>query len=734
MYALGVDLGTVYTAAATWRDGHAEIVSLGSRSATIPSVVLLREDSSFLTGEAANRRALMEPGRVAREFKRRFGDSTPIMLGGTPNSPEALMGRLLHSVVSEVTAQQGEPPVSLCVCHPANWGPYKTDLLQQAVRMADLSVPVTLAVEPVAAAAYYARQQRVEDGSLVAVYDLGGGTFDAAVVRTTGDSFDIIGRPEGIEHLGGADFDAAVFEHVRTVVGEPLTTLDDSLPSTVAAVARLREECTSAKETLSSDTDTTIPVLLPHYATEVRITRAELERMVRPSLYDTISALQRAIRSTGVTAQHLHSVLLIGGSSRMPLVAQLVGAELDRPVAVDAHPKHAVALGAAGIAGAAETERAETERAETERAAAERAAAEPAPSASSRVTAAALARTTAAAARLTDDPPGPAPGITLDRPPDGWAASPPDGGPYRAAARRPDVGPGTSARGGPGAGSWPPPQPFAPAAHYDAGPDGAPPAGPGGSASLGGPVGAGGGVLASAAAPAPPPGGWPPHQGPPVTTGPTPPRPSFWSRPWAVAVAAAAAVVLVVGPAAYLVGRTLGRSAAQSGLPGSAPSAGADRGASTSAPAGTGSSASPSGDPLYGCPTDAQAAVWACLSSAKVQNGGLLISYRTNFTLSPIQDAAHYHFHLYLANPGPNGASDPPDSIMQHVPNYGSWYIIYDGTINFISDTTERGGQKLPLDLTKYKLFCVRIASGLHGLANDKHGGYRTGNCVSITA
>src|SRR3954453_17548361 len=97
MYALGIDLGTTYTAAATWRDGRAQIASPGGRGAAIPSVVLLRTDETFLTGEAANRRGLTEPQRVAREFKRRLGDTTPIMLGGAPHSAEALMSQLLRA-------------------------------------------------------------------------------------------------------------------------------------------------------------------------------------------------------------------------------------------------------------------------------------------------------------------------------------------------------------------------------------------------------------------------------------------------------------------------------------------------------------------------------------------------------------------------------------------------------------------------------------------------------------
>ncbi|HWM06871.1 MAG TPA: Hsp70 family protein, partial [Actinophytocola sp.] len=352
MYALGIDLGTTFTAAATWREGRAQIVSLGGRGAAIPSVVLLREDETFLTGEAANRRGVTEPNRVAREFKRRLGDTTPILLAGTPHSAEALTSRLLRAVVEEVTTREGGPPSSVCVSHPANWGPYKIDLLRQAIRMADLS-NVAFATEPEAAAVNYAQEQRLGVGAVVAVYDLGGGTFDAAVLRRTATGFTILGEPEGIERLGGIDFDAAVFHHVRTALGNKLDDLDEDDSAAIAAVSRLREECVAAKEALSADTDTAIPVLLPTVTTEVRLTRGELESMVRPALHGSIEALQRAVRSAGCTPSQLHSVLLVGGSSRMPIVGQLVSAELGRPVAVDTHPKHAVALGAAWLAGGA---------------------------------------------------------------------------------------------------------------------------------------------------------------------------------------------------------------------------------------------------------------------------------------------------------------------------------------------------------------------------------------------
>jgi actin-like ATPase involved in cell morphogenesis len=355
-YVLGIDLGTTYSAAATHREGRAQIVSIGSRTAAVPSVVFLRQDEAILTGEAAERRALTEPGRVAREFKRRLGDTTPIMVGGTPYSAEQLSAELLKTIVGQVVALEGGRPDYIAVCHPANWGPYKKELMEQAVELAGLTTGgenIALLSEPEAAAIHYASTERLATGELLAVYDLGGGTFDAAVLRKTATGFEMLGDPKGIERLGGIDFDAAVLNHVRSQLGGALDTLDQDDPTAIAGAARLRDECIEAKEALSSDSETSIPVLLPNVMTEVRLTRSEFESLIRPALSQTIDSLQRTLQSANVQPEDISRVLLVGGSSRIPLVGQLVSEALGRPVVADAHPKHAIALGAAIAAAAA---------------------------------------------------------------------------------------------------------------------------------------------------------------------------------------------------------------------------------------------------------------------------------------------------------------------------------------------------------------------------------------------
>jgi molecular chaperone DnaK (HSP70) len=178
------------------------------------------------------------------------------------------------------------------------------------------------------------------------VYDLGGGSFDAAMVRRTHSGFEIIGSPEGIDRLGGIDFDEAVFGHVRATVGDHIDTLDPNDQACRAATARLRQDCIDAKEALSSDTVVSIPVLLPGVQTEVRLTRAEFENMIRPAIAETIVALHRAVRTSGVAVADISAVRPVGGSSRIRLVALMVGSALVRPTPKVVLPSEAPAWGA----------------------------------------------------------------------------------------------------------------------------------------------------------------------------------------------------------------------------------------------------------------------------------------------------------------------------------------------------------------------------------------------------
>jgi len=353
-YAVGIDVGTTFSAAATWRDGRAATVGLGDRAATVPSVLFLREDGVMLVGDAAVRRAVAEPLRVVREFKRRVGDYVPVVLGDRHFSAAELTAQVVRWVAGKVAEREGGPPDYAVLTHPAAWGQHRLTLLADAAAAAGLP-QAGLLPEPVAAGLYYASQQRVPAGALIAVYDLGGGTFDATLLRKTATSFELIGAPRGDDRLGGVDVDEMVLDHVVQSMGPRWPDTADDDPVLLAALAQVRAAAVDAKEALSADTQATVPVMLPGCTGEVLISRSELEHMVAPVVLRTVDLVRQVCSSADVAADELDAVLLVGGASRMPLVAELVTSELGRPVVVDAHPKYAVCLGAA-IAAAARLE------------------------------------------------------------------------------------------------------------------------------------------------------------------------------------------------------------------------------------------------------------------------------------------------------------------------------------------------------------------------------------------
>jgi len=322
------------------------MVFLGDNSAAIPSVLFVGADGVVVVGDAARQKGFSDPTRVARAFKRRLGDPAPTVLGGTPWSADDLMAKLLRRVIDVVSERERASPDLVTVSHPANWGAYRLDLLNQVIRLAGMEGVRTVS-DPEAAAIFYCATEGLPDGELVVVYDLGGGTFDAAVGRRTADGFEIVGAAEGIDRLGGIDFDEAVLAHISGAVGVGLADFDPDDPATAAAIDGLREECAVLKETLSTAAEVSVPVFLPGGEREVRVTRDELEAMVRPSLTETIEVLRRTLVAADVEAAEVDAVVLVGGSSRLPLVAQMVSEELGRPVTVAPEPTHAVALGAA---------------------------------------------------------------------------------------------------------------------------------------------------------------------------------------------------------------------------------------------------------------------------------------------------------------------------------------------------------------------------------------------------
>ena len=208
--------------------------------------------------------------------------------------------------------------------HPAGWGSYKRHALTTALQDAGVW-NVRLLIEPAGAAWHFGALESIETGQVVAVYDLGGRTFDFATVlrRTADGSFQVIGTPTAIGQLGGLDFDQAVFDHIRREVALPI--LDQSDPETLAAMAWIRAACVDAK-------GGTVRRCCRHHSGwcaadvrhRIRLTRCEFEWMIQDAVASTVACLVDAIVSAGVAESDVAGILMVGGLSRIPLAAQML--------------------------------------------------------------------------------------------------------------------------------------------------------------------------------------------------------------------------------------------------------------------------------------------------------------------------------------------------------------------------------------------------------------------------
>jgi hypothetical protein len=347
---LSVDLGTSNTVAVLSAHGRPPRVVEVDGSATMPSAVFASDDGNLLVGRDAERRARLDPSRFEPNPKRRVDEGT-LLLGDTVVPVTDALAAVLSRVGEETSRQLGgAKPDEVRLTHPAQWGATRRNVLMASARLAGLGSNLVLVPEPVAAAAHFASipGQSLPSGKALAVYDLGAGTFDIAVVGRTQQGFSVLAE-DGLPDLGGLDVDQALLEHVGREVShrDPGRWQRLLRPETTAdrrAQRSLREDVKAAKEALSRHPQTEVP--MPEPFDDVLVTRAELEALVRPNLLRSVELLAATIRSTGMTPDRLLGIYLVGGSSRMPLVATLIAEQLRVvPTSLD-QPETAVALGA----------------------------------------------------------------------------------------------------------------------------------------------------------------------------------------------------------------------------------------------------------------------------------------------------------------------------------------------------------------------------------------------------
>ena len=355
-FALGVDFGTSNTVAVLrWPDGRARPL-LVDGSPLLPSSVYADPNGSLLVGRDAVHSARLDPARFEPNPKRRIDDQS-VLLGERELPVVDVVAAVLIRIAEEARRTTGGAPVDpVTLTCPAGWGSTRRGLLKAAAAHAGWP-RVRLVEEPVAAATYFTNVlgRQVPIGSVVVVHDFGAGTFDVSVVARTGNGFDVL-AVDGRDDIGGLDIDATIVTHLGTRFGETAEWKRLMAPSTVEDRRNRRllwDDVRVAKERLSraQAADIAIPLL----STDAHLTREELETLARPVLEQTVRVTEGALRWAKLAEGRLAGVFLVGGASRIPLVATLLHRALGEPPLAIEQPELVVAEGslfATSIAGA----------------------------------------------------------------------------------------------------------------------------------------------------------------------------------------------------------------------------------------------------------------------------------------------------------------------------------------------------------------------------------------------
>jgi molecular chaperone DnaK len=349
-WILAIDFGTTFTVGAVAEGGRTTLIDPeGNGSPTMPSAVWRNDDGILLVGSEAFNQAVFAPERFEPTPKRRIGQDE-ILLGDQFVPIIEVIGAVIARVAGEAIRQHGgEPPDELRLTHPAAWATSRLGVLEAAAKRAGLPDP-SLMPEPVAAALGIVANQ-VKVGRHVAIYDFGGGTFDAAVVRRTDDGYEVAGPVGGRDPLGGENIDQLILEYMdrELPIGkDPLWSqlMEPSDQAWRRARADLRSEIRRAKEGLSNQLSRKLWV--PGIQRAQQLTRAELEGLIRAEIDQTVQILKDTIVAAECDPKDLDGVYLVGGSSRIPLVADVIWRELKLRPEVSGNPKAVVVQGAAG--------------------------------------------------------------------------------------------------------------------------------------------------------------------------------------------------------------------------------------------------------------------------------------------------------------------------------------------------------------------------------------------------
>jgi len=368
---IGIDLGTTNSAMAVMQSGKPEIIANSEGARTTPSVVALNKNGERLVGQVARRQQVTNSKNTIYEVKRligrnfndkevqrdlklmgyeivKSGNGVKVKMGDKEYSPEEVSAMILGKLKADAESFLGEPVTEAVITVPAYFDDSQRQATKDAGKIAGLEVK-RIINEPTAAALAYGLDKGDKKDEKIAVYDLGGGTFDVSILEL-GDGVFEVKSTNGDTHLGGADFDRTL---VNYFVDEFKKESGIDVTNDKAAMQRLRDEAEKAKIELSTaqEVDVNLPFLTAdadgpkHF--EHKLTRAKLEQLVADLITKTAEPCEKALKDAGLSASDINAVVLVGGMTRMPAVQEKVKQIFAQDPMKGVNPDEVVAVGAA---------------------------------------------------------------------------------------------------------------------------------------------------------------------------------------------------------------------------------------------------------------------------------------------------------------------------------------------------------------------------------------------------
>jgi len=338
---IGIDLGTTNSCVSVFEGGEAKVIVNADGDRTTPSVVAFKK-GDILVGKTAKHQSVTNPDTIS-SIKRLMGTKKKVKANGKEYTPEEISAMILGDLKKTAEAYLGEKVTSAVITVPAYFNDAERQATKNAGKIAGLNVE-RIINEPTAAALAYGLDKQ-EESQTVLVYDLGGGTFDVSILEL-GDGVFEVKSTSGNNKLGGDDFDQRIIDYiVKDIKDEHDVDLSDNK----MALQRIKEEAEKAKKTLSSatSTDISLPFITAELNYETTLTRAKFESLISDLVESTLEPVRKALKDAKLKNSDIDKVILVGGSTRIPMVQELVKKELGKEPSKEVNPDEVVAMGAA---------------------------------------------------------------------------------------------------------------------------------------------------------------------------------------------------------------------------------------------------------------------------------------------------------------------------------------------------------------------------------------------------